>query len=89
MIRQHLQLMFFKARVVCQQLGYKDATSFTSGSHFGPVPEPFSYTDVQCSGDEESLDKCSLSNSINCNPNKGAGVICTMDIPTPKPRGEY
>ena len=78
----------FKARVVCQQLGYLDATNYTLGSHFGTVPAPFSYDGVQCRGNEENLEQCPHSSYINCNSNKGAGVICTSDIPSPSQIGK-
>ena len=88
LIKKKFTIHLFQARVVCQQLGYRDATGYTTGSQFGPVPQPFSYDDVQCSGYEESLDLCRHSSQINCNSSKGAGVICTIDIPDPTPRGK-
>ncbi len=72
---------------MCQQLGFSNATRAYSGSFFGPVPQPFSYDNVQCVGDEESLDQCPNSSPVNCNSSTGAGVICTNDFPSPIPKG--
>jgi hypothetical protein len=62
---------------VCRQLGYnKGANSVQGGSPYGRVPDPFSYTRVQCTGQETSLDSCPHSNTDNCGPTEGVGVVC-------------
>jgi len=73
---------FFKATVVCKQLGYTDAARFTTGSSFGLVSGNFSYVNVHCSGYEKNIDQCPHSNSHNCDPYSGAGVVCTTTSTT-------
>jgi len=67
--------------LVCRQLGYVDAYRYRYGSHFGLVPEEFSYDDVKCDMSANSLDECPHSNTDNCGSTEGAGVICYNGAP--------
>jgi hypothetical protein len=67
--------------VVCRQLGYPlGAESFQTDSYYGEVFGDFSYDEVQCSGSEAELDKCSHDNQNDCKSFEGAGVVCKTDI---------
>ncbi len=68
--------------MVCRELGFIGAVSATTNSHFGDVSGSFTYDDVQCDGTENSLDDCVHSYYINCQGQKGAGVICNPNLPT-------
>ena len=75
--RSPLFFQFFKANVVCRQLGFSNgATSAPCCSPYGLVPTTFSYDDVQCAGTEATLDSCSHLNTHNCVSTEGAGVVC-------------
>jgi len=65
------------ARVVCAQLGFSrdNATVYVS-STFGSVPYVFAMDDVQCSGNEATIQECDYNASDDCNANEGAGVQC-------------
>jgi deleted-in-malignant-brain-tumors protein 1 len=66
-----------EAEVACRSLGFHGADSFTVASHFGPVGDQFSMTEVKCVGDEASLINCSFKQAnIKCSSSEGAGVIC-------------
>ena len=73
----HKLLNLLQGNVVCKQLGYTRAASVFNGSHFGKVDSNFAYDDVSCSGFESNLEDCEHSNTNNCEPGEGAGVICT------------
>jgi len=62
--------------VICRQLGFSRASSFTVCSRYGQVPTSFSYDDVACVGTELTLDSCRHLNTHNCGPHEGAGVVC-------------
>jgi hypothetical protein len=71
--------------VVCRQLGFpRGAVLFYCCSQFGPVPDVFSYDDVNCSGQETTLDACPHANVDNCGVGEGAGVICNGTDPIGK-----
>ena len=74
---------FFQADIVCYELGFNyGAESMTIESHFGPVPDTFSYDDVICNGSENALDECNHITAENCGSTEGAGVICnTINTP--------
>jgi hypothetical protein len=66
---------------VCRQLGFPlGAISALTESPFGSVSRPFSYNDVQCVGNETTLDSCSHQNTHNCYTSNGAGVICNRGL---------
>ena len=64
--------------VVCQQLGYQQALTITTGaSNFGPGSGPVKLQDVSCQGDENNLFMCSFPrNTSTCLHDQDAGVIC-------------
>ena len=46
------------AHVVCKQLGYVGAESFTKESRFGRTSPEFAMDQVRCDGTEERLQDC-------------------------------
>ncbi|XP_062596611.1 neurotrypsin-like [Saccostrea cucullata] len=71
------------AAVVCFMLGFsrQNATALTS-SVFGYETGRILMNNVMCNGDEEDLFQCnnSLSEFINCDHRKDAGVVCSADL---------
>ncbi len=63
-------------------MGFSHAAEITVGSYFGLVAEDHSYNEVQCQGDESSLDNCNHSNQEDCGSNNGAGVYCSNEPTT-------
>ena len=74
--RKHKIGSYFQAEVVCRQLGFAGVDVFYTNSHFGEVPDDFSYDDVECSGSERTLDDCYSNFPDNCGYQEGAGVRC-------------
>ena len=76
-------IWFLDTEVVCRQLGYVSAATWTSGSYFGNTGEgTFIASNLHCSGFEDKLDQCSLTwYPTNCSPGEFAGVICSYDEP--------
>jgi hypothetical protein len=68
----------FQASLVCKNLGYFDAITFTQDSFFGQVSGQFSYCNVKCSGFESQLFECSHSDVNDCTSLEGAGVKCEV-----------
>ena len=68
--------LFSQANVVCKQLGFSRAVYYTVNSKFGNVSAEFSFDEVDCSGQEETLEDCKHENTDNCGPDEGAGVVC-------------
>lgn len=66
-----------QANVVCKQLGFIRSANFTVHSRFGPIRGNFSYNNVECSGNESTLDECPHSNVERCTASDGAGVQFT------------
>ena len=67
------------AKVACRQLGYADAFRSLQGNQVIPGSGPIWLDEVDCTGDEQSLAKCSnvgWGNS-NCAHSEDAGVECT------------
>ncbi|XP_071957941.1 uncharacterized protein [Antedon mediterranea] len=66
------------ARVVCRQLGFGDATGAPLQAQFGQGLGPIMYDDVQCTGYETDIRRCSNNGFKvhNCGHSEDAGVIC-------------
>ncbi|KAJ8022472.1 MAM and LDL-receptor class A domain-containing protein 2 [Holothuria leucospilota] len=68
-----------EARVVCRQLGYRDAVEALRSAYFGQGTGPILLDDLLCSGSETSLHQCPHRGygSHNCGHNEDASVRCT------------
>jgi hypothetical protein len=71
-----------QAHVICRSLGYPNATNFTVGSAFGTVNGTHSFSEVECSGNETSLNECIHSDEGDCGKHEVAGVICLTEPTT-------
>ncbi len=71
-----------QAHVICRSLGYPNATNFTVGSAFGPIKGSHSFSEVECSGNETSLNECIHSDEGDCGEDEVAGVICLTEPTT-------
>ncbi|XP_030012425.1 deleted in malignant brain tumors 1 protein-like isoform X3 [Sphaeramia orbicularis] len=72
------------AQVVCRQLGCGTALSAPGSAHFGQGTGPVWLADVACTGEEETLFKCSNSNwKYKCAHNEDAGVVCSVSLQEP------
>uniref|UniRef100_A0A673CAN8 SRCR domain-containing protein n=1 Tax=Sphaeramia orbicularis TaxID=375764 RepID=A0A673CAN8_9TELE len=67
------------AQVVCRQLGCGTALSAPGSAHFGQGTGLIWFNDVACTGDEETLFKCSNRRLWNhkCAHDEDAGVVCS------------
>ena len=68
------------AKVVCRQLGYKDAVRSLSGGQLSPLsPLPGRLNNVGCTGEEKNITSCSHSELLNswCLDYRVAGVECS------------
>jgi hypothetical protein len=76
--KSKLILFLFQADVVCRQLGFSESDELFQGSHFGSVPDRFSYDHIECKGNEARLSDCPYRNlgPAHCGFNEGAGVRC-------------
>ncbi|PIK52969.1 putative deleted in malignant brain tumors 1 protein-like isoform X4 [Apostichopus japonicus] len=66
------------ADVVCRQLGYSGGESAPGFAYFGEGITPILLDNVQCNGNENSLNDC-VKNDIgvhNCAHSEDAGVVC-------------
>ena len=66
-----------EASVICKQLGYEKAKSYTVGSFYGEAPY-FAMDDVKCSGKEKFLQSCQFKFQDDCGRSEGAGVVCKI-----------
>lgn len=68
------------ALVVCRQLGYTNVSRHYCCSHYGiGLANATTYlTDLNCTGQERSLDQCSynIATANSCSPNTIASVEC-------------
>ena len=66
------------ARVVCRALGYADASSAPHSAHFGRGRGPIWLDNVNCNGNETSIERCPHNGwSVhNCGHSEDASVIC-------------
>ncbi|XP_073459288.1 neurotrypsin [Aquarana catesbeiana] len=67
------------AEVVCRQLGFGGIAKAWNQAHFGEGTGPILLDEVQCTGNELSIEDCQLSTwgEHNCGHNEDAGVSCT------------
>ncbi|KAM9010596.1 scavenger receptor cysteine-rich domain-containing protein DMBT1-like [Ara ararauna] len=75
------------ARVVCAQLGCGEPAAAPGNARFGPGSGRIFLDDVQCRGDEPSLQMCGHSGwgVHNCRHVEDAGVVCAAAVATPTP----
>nr|XP_028584871.1 neurotrypsin-like [Podarcis muralis] len=66
------------AEVICRQLGFSGSPKAVSWAQFGQGLGPILLDEVECSGNELSLDQCKKSSweEHNCDHIEDAGVIC-------------
>ncbi|XP_010189749.1 PREDICTED: neurotrypsin-like [Mesitornis unicolor] len=66
------------AEVVCRQLGFSGNPKALSWAHYGQGSGPILLDEVECSGNELSLDQCKKSDwgQQNCDHIEDAGVSC-------------
>ena len=66
------------ANVVCRMLGYGRAVSAPGYAHFGQGMPPIILDNVDCTGQENSLDECPHNGYMNhnCAHSEDAGVVC-------------
>ena len=71
-------LVNVQANIVCKEMGFLSAASFSVKSKYGSVPSSFSFGKISCSGDESSLNECSqfLDKAYCFRDYGGAGVAC-------------
>ena len=65
------------AQVVCTMLGFSPrGARATLDSAFGQVEANFIMDEVNCTGEESSLEQCPHNTVHDCGSYEGAGVIC-------------
>ena len=65
------------AAVVCHQLGFKGVERASRESEFGVVSSSFIMDNVDCAGNESSLQECQHKTGDDCDGHEAAGVVCT------------
>ncbi|KPP57233.1 hypothetical protein Z043_125066, partial [Scleropages formosus] len=75
------------AEVVCRQLGLGGIPKAWSWAHFGPGEGPILLNNVQCTGNELSLEECPHSGweQHSCDHMEDAGVSCNPYTSMPRP----
>ena len=67
--------------VVCRQLGYPGGSLAVRIQQFTGGTRDFSLSELQCTGDEESLCLCPAKReNINCYPYEGVFVACACEL---------
>lgn len=68
------------ANVVCRQLRYPDAVSAPRSSQFGKGSGAIWINDVECTGNEDSINRCSHSGwgEADCRHQDVASAICSL-----------
>ena len=71
------------AQVVCRHLGYNsENSSALTHSFYGAASGPIHLTNVQCDGNEDTLQQCSHNQDAEeCVHDEDAGVSCTGILP--------
>ena len=64
------------ANVVCRQLGYSRALYAFNGAHFGEGWGDIRMDDIDCTGEELSVQQCPHSDDADCSHLEDASVIC-------------
>ena len=66
------------ARIVCQQLGYRDVVKAHREAHFGEGSGQILLDNLQCTGREATLLDCQHNGKYvhNCDHQEDAGVTC-------------
>jgi deleted-in-malignant-brain-tumors protein 1 len=67
----------YGADVACKSMGFNGGTYMDPGDK---VASTFSIDDIQCNGDEDTLDTCSYTTVHNCWDSEVAGVWCYRGI---------
>ena len=67
------------ANVVCQMLGYGDATSAPGRAFFGQGDGDIILDEMSCTGTESDISECSHNGYLNhdCRHREDAGVVCS------------
>ena len=63
-----------EANVICKMLGYRSAKSITTGSGYGKYDESstFALDNINCSGNEKTLQDCLYDTSYDCDADEYA-----------------
>ena len=70
------------ARVVCRELGYSGAVASYGDAHFGQGSGTIWLSDVNCTGREDSLSRCSHNgwgSLLSCSHEQDVGVVCQRE----------
>ncbi|XP_038051810.1 deleted in malignant brain tumors 1 protein-like [Patiria miniata] len=75
------------ANVICRQLGYPSASQAWYSAHLGRGTGPILLDNVNCAGDESSIDQCGHSGwfTHSCSHSADVGVTCDVTVPSPVP----
>ena len=66
------------AHVICRMLGYPEALDATVRSQYGrPHGHNVLFTNVQCTGTEDSIFDCPADPNPSCDMSRSAGVRCS------------
>ena len=72
------------ATVVCKELTNYNIGISHCCSAYGPKNQPFVINDINCTGQEKSLQQCNYIKADSCQSGMYASVICTNYIPSPE-----